>query len=118
MRRFEGWEPRTITRHKYRRGRLVRSVAEREPEFNEDDQAWFLALATCRQLTCDGCAGWLPDTTVGEVEDWTVPAPWRCKRCTAIAFRQEVYAEQNKHVHATRWTAERRQVDGEPLGLG
>jgi hypothetical protein len=91
MRRFEGWEPKTVTRHKYRR---------------------------CRQMSCDGCGGWLPDTTLGEVEDWDVPPPWRCKRCTAIAYRQEVYAEKNKHVHATRWTAERRHLDGEPHRLG
>lgn len=67
-----------------------------------------LAAAMARQLTCSGCGGWLPETTSTDAEEYTVPAPYRCGKCTALAIRQEAHAEDHKHLHATRWSAERR----------
>lgn len=67
-----------------------------------------LALAESRELTCPGCGGWLPETTSVEAEGWRVPPPHRCGRCTAIGIAQEHHANDHKHIHATRWSAERR----------
>lgn len=89
-------------------GRLVRSVTTTEPEWDEDEQNWMLALAECRDLTCSGCGGWLPETTTVEAERWTVPPPTRCGKCTAIGIAQDRHAEDHQQLHATRWSAQRR----------
>lgn len=67
-----------------------------------------LALAEYQDLTCSGCGGWLPETTAVEAEGWRVPQPVRCGKCTAIAIGQDHHAQDHKHIHATRWIAERR----------
>lgn len=67
-----------------------------------------LALGEYRDLTCSGCGGWLPETTSVEAEGWRVNLPIRCGKCTAISVRQEQHSGDHKHIHATRWSAERR----------
>ena len=110
LRRFDGWEPTEVTEHEYDdAGRLVRSVSRRESEFDEEDRGWFLALALCRRLTCAGCGHWLPESTSTATEDYQVDAPYRCGACTMLAMRQEQHSEKNQHMHATRWTVERRR---------
>jgi hypothetical protein len=104
----------------HERGLLVRSVTRREAEWDEGQQGWMLALAMYRQLTCDGCGGWLPETTRHPAEEYEVPAPYRCGACTALQIRQRIHAESIGTEHgdgqmsATRWTVERRQHDGNP----
>ena len=58
----------TTTRHVYdRRGRLIRSVTTREPEWTELDQAEVLALAEYRASLCPcGCGFPAADTTAPE----------------------------------------------------
>lgn len=68
-----------------------------------------LALTDQHALTCDGCGGWLPDTTAREADDgYRGVMTARCHACTAIAIAQEQHAAGSRHMHATRWTAERR----------
>lgn len=57
-----------MTRHHYdRRGRLTRSVTEREPEWTEQDQAEILALAQWRAGLCPcGCGHPYDDVTSPE----------------------------------------------------
>jgi hypothetical protein len=97
-------------------------VTRRESEWDEEQAGWVLALAMCRELTCDGCGGWLPETTTHD-DGWHVDAPWRCHACTAVSQRQQSHAASIRtntsdgHMHATRWHVERR-TDGEPHGVG
>jgi hypothetical protein len=112
VRRFEGWEPTTFYTHDDA-GRLVSSRPE--SEWDEEQQGWLLALALARQLTCDGCGGWLPETTATDPEEYVVPPPYRCGKCTKLGIAQEAHAADHRHMHATRWSAERRS-DGEPHG--
>jgi hypothetical protein len=99
---------------------LVRSTTRREPEFNEEDRAWFLALAECRALTCGGCGQWLPESTDSDAEDYFIDQPYRCGACTAMSIAQETYTRgyngRNPHMQATKWSAERRHRHGEPHG--
>jgi hypothetical protein len=87
----------------------VRSVTTREPEFDDEDRGWFMALAMCRRLTCPGCGHWLPESTALDATDYQVDAPWQCGACSMLAFKQDAYAEDNKHMHTTRWSVERRR---------
>lgn len=68
-----------------------------------------LALAHCREMTCPGCGGWLPETTSHEAEAYEVPPPHRCGRCTALAIAQDRHAKDHQHMSATRWGAELRR---------
>lgn len=66
--RLDGREPESTTRHFYdRRGRLVRSVTMREPEWTEQDRAEVLALALYRDRLCPcGCGQPYVETTSPE----------------------------------------------------
>jgi hypothetical protein len=78
-------------------------------EWDEQQQAHALALRLYRTMTCDGCGGWLPDTTTdADAELYRVPPPHRCGACTAVAMAMERHAQDHKHMQATRWRAERR----------
>jgi hypothetical protein len=80
-------------------------VARREPEFDDEDRGWAMALALCRELTCAGCGGWLPDTTEHDASHYRAdPAPWACGSCVALGIVQRAYGEDYPHdMHATRW---------------
>jgi hypothetical protein len=73
-----------------------------------------LLLAEWRTLSCSGCGGWLPETTMAEDESaYVVPPPFRCKACTAKAQAQEAHGKDHKHLDALRWTV--RPSDPEKL---
>lgn len=64
-----------------------------EPEWDDEQRAWMLALTEIEADSCPGCHGVLSETTAtdewGEsLYRWEVPAPTRCHRCTALAARQ------------------------------
>lgn len=106
LRRFDGWEPAEATEHERDYvGRVVRTVTTREPEFDDEDRGWFLALALCRRLTCSGCGGWLPDTTRHDAAHYVADAPYSCGSCVAQGVVQRAYAEDYPNdMHATRWS--------------
>lgn len=74
-----------------------------------------LALDAYEASVCDGCGGYLPETTAAEADEgYTVGTPIRCHRCTAIAQKAEAYGE-TKHSHALRFPARRKPSRGGPL---
>lgn len=75
-----------------------------EPEWDELQQGWMLALAEVDLTTCAGCGGDLNETLAHE--DWQALPPVRCHKCTAIHAAQDRFVGQ--HPHALRWGAERR----------
>jgi hypothetical protein len=107
--RLDGWEPRETTVHEYDddTGRLIRSTTTREPEWDDQQRGWMLALAHYRASHCPDCHGELRHTLT--VEDWDVDPPIRCHRCTAIAEAATRHAKDHKHLHALRWTASPRR---------
>jgi hypothetical protein len=108
LKRFDGWEPTETTVHEYDdAGRLARSVATREPEWDAGQRGWMLALAEYRAGRCPDCRGELKQTL--SIEDWDVEPPIRCHRCTAIAEAASDHAKDHKHMHALRWLATPRR---------
>jgi hypothetical protein len=93
-------------------GRLVSSRPE--PEWDEEQQGWMLALAQCERLTCEGCGGWLPDTTEHMASHYNPdPAPYACGSCLALGAVQRAYAEDYPNdMHATRWAPPEVRADG------
>lgn len=75
-----------------------------EPEWDDLQSGWMLALAEYRAGRCDGCGGQLEETTTHET--WDALPPLRCHKCTVIAIAQE--GHDHKHVTALRWGAVRR----------
>ncbi len=91
LRRFEGWEPRTLYSHDDD-GRLVESTPE--PEWDFQEQAWMLALGLYRKNRCHGCGGDLTETTDAKHEDRYHPIlPVQCHRCAAFARAHEQYKD-------------------------
>jgi len=89
-------------------GRLIRSVTYTEPEWDDRERGWALALLDLEADTCPGCGGSITETTRPESEGhWHVPPPTRCHRCTALANAQQPYAEA-KHPQALLWSADRK----------
>jgi len=94
----------------YDDGRLVASTPE--PEWDQLEQGWMLALGELEAATCDGCGHYLDETLppASEPEDWTLLPPMRCSVCTLLAMEQESYAKaETKHLHALRWRAIRKR---------
>lgn len=112
MKRFDGWEPSTVTDYEYDdAGRLVRSVAEREPEWDEPERAWVLALADYRAQVHEACGTFLPDAT--RLEDdgaFRAELPVRCHVCTARAQAMTAHMKGNSspHPEALLWPVVRK----------
>jgi hypothetical protein len=95
-------------------GRLIRSVTRVEPEWDAQQQAWMLALGRYRQETCNGCDGYLPETTDPENDGrYQTTGPFLCHRCEAIGrARNQFVKDRSGVINASRWVAELR-----PTGL-
>jgi hypothetical protein len=87
-------------------------VTTRDVEWDEQQQALMLALAEYRSMSCEGCGGWLPDTTADGVDatDFEVPGPMKCHQCVAISIHAEAFAKNGKQPHLARWRAKRKKV--------
>lgn len=74
-----------------------------EAEWDEQEQAWMLALAERESLTCTGCGGWLPETTALEHDGrYKPPTPIRCHCCDALGIAQKVRGDKERP-QAQRW---------------
>lgn len=87
LKRFSGWEP--ITTYTYDDdGRLLSS--QPEPEWDEDEQIWMLALNFYRKMLCKLCGGPLWECTDPKNESTYVSGPpTRCHKTTATARQME-----------------------------
>lgn len=91
LRRWEGWEPTTFYTYD-ENGRLVSSTPE--PEWDEQERAWMLALEAYRRGRCTRCGGNLAETTDVRNDDaYHVLAPIQCHRCAAFARADDQYRE-------------------------
>lgn len=81
-----------------------------EPEWDEEQQGWMLALHQLEAEECSRCGGDLTETTDPANEfAYRVPPPARCHRCTAIGVKQhsDEYKD-TRQMQALLWTAVRK----------
>lgn len=90
----QGWPKRWVTR--------------REAEWDDAERGKFLAWAQHKALTCTGCGGWLPETTVADATDYEVPPPHRCAGCTQLSIVQKSREKDDAQPQALRWSVHRR----------
>jgi hypothetical protein len=65
-----------------------------EPEWDERERGWALALLAYEAALCPGCREPLSETTKAENEGRYVPGPAvRCHRCTATEQASVTYRE-------------------------
>lgn len=112
-----GWEPRETHTHEYDdAGRLVRTVVEREPEWDGESYALMAALAEVEHTACSGCGEPLeesmspdadPDNREG-THRYEVGAPYRCFACDARERKVREFADAGGQVtQALRWPVTR-----------
>lgn len=97
FRRFCGWEPAVETVYHYdEAGRVTHTTTEREPEWDEQERAWFLALARVEaEDLCPLCGRPRAVCQAAENEDrFTVDPPTRCHATTAVVTAQDAYKDQ------------------------
>lgn len=114
-RRFEGWEPRTVTRvlEHDGQGRPVRwETIPAEPEWNDRQRALVMALQLWEASLCRRCGEHLgratdPDT---DGEDphahwaWEPEAPTECLSCRALVKSEQDWdTEENRKKGLDRW---------------
>jgi hypothetical protein len=90
-------------------GRMVASRPE--PEWDDQERGWMLALADLEAGECHGCGGDLEETTDPENDGrYAVGTPIRCHKCTALAIAKENHAKQGevRHPEALMWPASLR----------
>ena len=76
-------------------GRLLSSRPE--PEWDEEQQTWMLALQFYRDGLCPKCGGPLDECRGVENEfRYTVDPPERCHKTTAIHVASEPYRKEKK----------------------
>jgi hypothetical protein len=101
VRRFDGWEPTTYYEYDDE-GRLVSSTPE--PEWDERQQAYMLALLEYEARICPGCGH--PLYISGDEEhNWDVE-PIRCWACDAVA--QARAKDERLRPEALHWHSRRR----------
>lgn len=87
---MNGWEPETV--YTYDGARLISSRPE--PEWDEEQVAWFLHLAEWEDGLCPSC-GMQKSVCQDPMAEWNidVPAPTRCHVTTAVKRAQKGYAK-------------------------
>ncbi|WBQ03026.1 hypothetical protein [Kribbella sp. CA-293567] len=88
----------------------------REPEWDDDDRDWALALTEFENNRCPVCGGQREECSDPASEGrWEVPLPTRCHRATSLAQKQAPYyaaSEPGKaaaaHPEALLWEVHRR----------
>lgn len=90
----------------------MRSTTVRESEWDEQQRAWFLALAQHESELCPLCGRPLAVCTAPDAEwDVTVPAPTRCHYSTAVAMARVPY-EKTPNNGALMFTARSKRLQG------
>lgn len=101
--RFLGWEP--VTHYVYEDGRLVSS--QPEPEWDETERAWMIALETYRRdELCPLCGRPKQICQDPEAEfAFSVPPPTRCHVTTTLRRAQKTYMDgpHADHPDALLW---------------
>lgn len=110
LKRFQGWEPQTLTRYEYDdQGRIRHTVSTTETEWDDTQQAWMIAYHLYEADRCSGCGGRWSETTDRKNEEAYVTEAIRCHSCTARAIAHE--AAQNVHQPSAVYRIVRR-ADG------
>lgn len=106
-RRFSGWEPAESTEYEYdEAGRLIRSVTTREPEWDEQERAWMLALAEHESRLCPLCGRPLSVCTDPATEGrWKTAPPTRCYATTSVIQARKPYDEKSAEPRALMFSA-------------
>ena len=112
VKRLDGWAPASVTEYEYDDdGRLVRAVTEQEPEWDETERGWMVALTAYRMSVHDQCGTYLPDSTGPAAEGaYRAKLPIRCHACTARmdAVATHLKGPHANHPEALLWQVERR----------
>lgn len=109
-----GWEPKRVTTFEYdEEDRLIRSVTEVEPEWDDTERAWATALLDVEADTCGGCGQPLSETLRPEAyQGYEAPPPAVCQGCKALHARQRADADAgDKDLHANRYAVNRTWRD-------
>ena len=99
LKRFRGWEPTTTMRYTWDWDNQSEHpdgyTSTVDPEWDETEQSWMVALALWRQHQCPGCGGDLTVTTKPENEErYRHELPLQCFRCVAFAQSHKAYDDQ------------------------
>lgn len=88
---IDGWSPTTVTRHTYRKGRVVASTTTTDPEWSPLDYAEMQALAHYEASLCPGCQRPL-DICAADYEAQTAVAavPHICNVAVARAVQYRI----------------------------
>lgn len=100
----------TTIYHRGETNHVTHSETTSEPEWTDEDVAWHMAYLRWKADQCPQCGLQLSETTEmrdGEpVRTYTVPHPFRCHACTAIARSQEQRAKhKTEYEQALFYTA-------------
>lgn len=107
MRRFDGWEPAQTTVHEYGDdGRQVRSTTTTEPEWDDEQAGWMLALGMYRAGLCPSCGLPREECMARENDGRYRVTAMRCHPTTARLIAAERY-RQNPQAEALLYAVEK-----------
>lgn len=108
-----GWEPEERHDHFDAEGKLTGyTIVTREPEWDDEQRDWALALTHAEENQCPLCGGPRDECTSPSAEgQWAANLPVRCHKTTALSQLQAGYlgpgAEQSVP-EALMWSVRRK----------
>ena len=108
LKRLRGWTPRSETSYDHRDGLLVGSSQWVEPEWDELERGWMLALAAYEGNLCALCGGPRSECQGPDADEAWQATAIRCHRATAMA--QASVSNNNPHPEAVLYAPVRRGV--------
>lgn len=114
-RRLWGWEPKQVTKHRYKKGRIVDSVTTTEPEWDAESVELITAFAaieadrhTCGHLLSESSSlAANPDNRKRTI-DYIVEPPGHCFACEAIKRAQSAEEYSGENADSSRlWSVKR-----------
>lgn len=79
-----------------------------EPEWDEQEQGWILALAAYRSTRCPNCGRDIDECTAAGAEGQFTAEHRRCHATTSLLIAQEAYRE-NPQPSALMWATRRKR---------
>lgn len=116
-RRLWGWEPKTVTKHKYKNGKLVETTSRTESEWDAESYELLAALDAIDADRHGPCGHLLsestsmdanPDNRDGSIR-YVVDPPSRCFACEALKQAQSAPAYSGENADAGRMWSVRRE---------
>lgn len=113
LKRFDGWEPKKVTRvTRWHEGQAAEWETVTEPEWDSRERRWMLALQVYESTLCGKCGQPLDETTdpntdpdrPESTQKWVAQGPTECFCCKAMVRAEKKLSEDENSGGIEQWS--------------